>query len=394
MDSSILVVNAGSSSIKFMLFEHAEGHLARRMRGQVEGIGTRLRLVAFEAADEPVVEHSGKEEAGAGSDAAIQLLAGWMREYLSGAFPGAVGHRVVHGGSRFDQPVLIDDDVLAELEDLVPLAPLHQPLNLAPIKAMRQSRPQTPQVACFDSAFHRGHDEITQRFALPDWLWQDGVRRYGFHGLSYEYIARALRDLAPEIADGRVVVAHLGSGASLCALKGGASVESSMGFTALDGLPMGTRPGRLDPGVLLYLINQKGMDGHELERLLYHECGLKGLSGISNDVRDLLASDDPGASLALEYFCHRTAAEIGAMAVGLGGLDGLVFTAGIGENVPEIRKGICDRLGVFGIELDEDANARHARVISREGPCPPVMVIATDEERMIAEHTLRVVGSV
>ena len=254
-----------------------------------------------------------------------------------GAPPLAVGHRVVHGGPDFAAPVLVDDDVLARLERLVPLAPLHQPNNLAPIRSIRARRPDLPQVACFDTAFHRGHPEVADRFAIPQSLYEEGVRRYGFHGLSYEHIASRLPEVAPEIAQGRVVVAHLGSGVSACALVGGRSVDSTMGFTALDGLPMGTRPGQLDPGVVLYLAAQKGMEPRAIEHLLYHDCGLKGLSGISNDVRDLLASDDPRARLALDYFTYRIAGAFGALAAAMEGIDGIVLTAGVGEHGAPVR---------------------------------------------------------
>jgi acetate kinase len=387
MTETILVVNAGSSSIKFMLFALDGGNLRQRMKGQIEGIGARLRLKASESGEAPIIDEARGSSDSAGDDEAVGMLEAWLESYLAGALPVAVGHRVVHGGLQFDKPVLIDKKILAALEDLIPLAPLHQPINLGPIKSIRRRWPDTPQVACFDSAFHRGQDEVVQRYAIPESLWRAGIRRYGFHGLSYDYIARALLRLAPNVAEGKVIVAHLGNGASLCSMKNGQSIETSMGFTALDGLPMGTRPGQLDPGVLLHLVKQKGMSGQDLEKLLYHECGLKGLSGFSNDVRDLLASDHPGAVLALQYFCHRTAAQIGALAVGLDGLDALVFTAGIGENVPEIRKGICDRLGLLGIELDEKANALNSLRISPNSTHPAVLVVPTNEERMIAEHT-------
>lgn len=388
MTDSILVLNAGSSSIKFQLFAVQGGALQRRLKGQIEGIGAQPHFTAKDAEGALLAEQSYASGEVADVPSAMAILNRWLEERLAGARPMAVGHRVVHGGPNFDAPVLVDDGVLAELEDYVPLAPLHQPNNLAPIKAIRERWPATPQVACFDTAFHRGHGDLADRFAIPEALYREGVRRYGFHGLSYEYIAQALPQVAPEVADGRVIVAHLGSGASLCALKAGHSLDSTMGFTALDGLPMGTRPGALDSGVVLYLIGHKGMSAAELERLLYHGSGLKGLSGVSNDVRDLLASDAPGAKLALDYFAYRTAKEMGALASVLGGLDAIVFTAGIGENAPEIRKSICERMAWLGVTLDEVANAQGETRISQGHSRPLVLVIPTDEERMIAEHTL------
>jgi acetate kinase len=315
----------------------------------------------------------------------------WLTAHLGGTVPVAIGHRVVHGGPQFTAPQRVDAAVLDALEKLVPLAPLHQPYSLHPIRTIQAHFPSLPQVACFDTAFHRGHPEVADRYALPDALYREGVRRYGFHGLSYEYIARSLPRVAPEIARGAVVVAHLGSGASMCALREGRSVESTMGFTALDGLPMGTRCGQIDPGVLLYLLGQKGWSVKDLEHLLYHEAGLRGLSGLSNDVRDLLASDAPGARLALDYFVHRIARETASLAAALGGIDALVFTAGVGENSPDIRARVCARAEWLGLGLDEAANRAGGPRISAPGSRVSAWVIPTDEERMIAEHTLEIV---
>jgi acetate kinase len=275
----------------------------------------------------------------------------------------------------------------------VPLAPLHQPNNLAPIRAIRERRPEIPQVACFDTAFHRGHPEVADRFAIPDAWYQEGVRRYGFHGLSYAYIADRLREIDPALAQGRVVVCHLGSGASMCAIHAGRSVDSTMGFTAVDGLPMGTRTGQLDPGVVLYLLQVKGFDAAQVERFLHHDGGLKGLSGVSNDVRDLLASDDPGAARALDYLVHRIAREAGALAAAMEGIDGIVFTAGIGEHSPDIRGRVIGRLGWLGVELEPGANERHGPLISTAASQLKVYVVPTDEERMIARHTLALLGA-
>ncbi len=392
MRPTVLALNAGSSSVKFQLFEVSGATPALALKGQVDGIGVKPRLVARDAGGASLVDRPLEGEAGADVAGALGAMGGWLREHLDGALPVAFGHRVVHGGPELVHPVLVDDGVLAALESLVPLAPLHQPNNLAPIRALRAMLPEVPQVACFDTAFHRGHGELADRFALPEALYRKGVRRYGFHGLSYEYIARVLPDVAPEVAGGRVVVAHLGSGASLCAMHDGRSVDSTMGFTALDGLPMGTRPGALDPGVVLYLLQHEGMSVDEVTRLLYNECGLKGLSGISNDVRELAASDAPAARRALDYFAYRIAKEVAALASVLGGLDALVFTAGIGENSPRVRGDVCGRLAWLGVDLDDAANAGGATRISRERSAPAVLVVPTDEERMIALHTLACAG--
>jgi len=389
--NTILVLNAGSSSLKFELFEVAPD-LRRRFRGQLSGIGTRQpRLTARDHADQPLAEHDYAPSEAADAHAAQDLLDAWLDEHEDGP-PAAVGHRVVHGGMAFDRAVPIDDAVLAALEALVPLAPLHQPHNLAPIRAIRRRRPDVPQVACFDTAFHRGHAPVVERFAIPERLYAEGVRRYGFHGLSYEYIAARLPEAAPEIAAGRVVVAHLGNGASLCALAGGRSVDTTMGFTALDGLAMGTRPGWLDPGAVLYLMAQKRMDPAAVEHLLYYECGLKALSGASGDMRELLASTAPEARLAVAYFVHRIAQCTAAMAASLGGLDGFVFTAGIGENAAPIRAAVCDKLGWLGLALDAAANAAHGPRLSLPGARVGVYVIPTDEELMIARHTRAVLA--
>ena len=302
----------------------------------------------------------------------------------------AVGHRVAHGGPKYSEPVVVTSALLHELERLSPLAPLHQPNNIAPIRAILERQPDVLQVACFDTAFHRNHPDVADRFAIPETLYDEGVRRYGFHGLSYEYIAKRLPVVAPEVADGRVVVAHLGSGASMCAISAGKSVDSTMGFTALDGLPMGTRAGQLDPGVVLYLTSEKKMSVKEVEHFLYHDCGLKGLSGISNDVRELLASSDPRAKRALEYFVYRIVLFTGMLAAAMNGIDGFVFTAGIGENAPAIREAVVRRLSWLGFELASQANAKGELRISRERSRVACYVIPTDEELMIADHTLRI----
>jgi acetate kinase len=334
---TILVVNAGSSSVKFQVFgTDGKSGLERLIKGQIDGIGTRPRLRAAMADGTPVIDAGYAPERVADVATALALAGAWLRETQK-VEPIAVGHRVVHGGPQYDRPVLVDSAVLADLERYVSLAPLHQPNNLAPIRSLFARFPDLPQVACFDTAFHRNHSAVADHYAIPQYLHAEGVRRYGFHGLSYEYIASRLPEVAPETAAGRVIVAHLGSGASMCALSGGASIETTMGFTALDGLPMGTRPGQIDPGVILYLLEQKKMSAASVQDFLYRDCGLKGLSGISNDVRELQSSSEPQARFALDYFCYHVGLNAGMLAAALGGLDAFVFTAGIGENSAAIR---------------------------------------------------------
>jgi acetate kinase len=385
---TVLVVNAGSSSVKFQVFA-VSGDTAgpqRLIKGQVDGIGTKPRLRADESEKKRLIDQSYPPEQIKDVPTALQTAAAWLRE-THRIDPIAVGHRVVHGGPTYDRPVLVDVQVLSVLERYTPLAPLHQPNNLAPIYALRARAPRLPQVACFDTAFHRTHPALADRYAIPEELYAEGVRRYGFHGLSYEYIAGRLREVAPAIASGRVIVAHLGSGASMCALHEGRSMESTMGFTALDGLPMGTRPGQLDPGVVLYLLQEKKMSAEQAQRFLYGSCGLKGLSGISNDVRELLTSEDSKAKFALDYFVYRIGLHAGELAAALGGLDAFVFTAGIGENSAAIRARIVEKLAWLGGALDPAANAENAARISPPESRLPIYVIPTDEELMIARHT-------
>jgi acetate kinase len=387
---TILVVNAGSSSVKFQVFAVDEnGRLERQLKGQVDGIGSRPRLRASGADGATLADRAYPIEAIADVSAALMVAGAWLRDELR-ITPMAVGHRVVHGGPDFDRPQPIDYGLVSRLERYTALAPLHQPHNLAPIKSLLANFPSLPQVACFDTAFHRGHDGVADQYAIPYQLYEEGVRRYGFHGLSYEYIAKTLPKVAPDIAAGRVIVAHLGSGASMCALKGGRSVESTMGFTALDGLPMGTRPGQIDPGVVLYLITEKAMAPGKVQDFLYRDCGLKGLSGASNDMRELLESRDPRAAFAIDYFTYRVGLCSGMLAAALQGIDAFVFTAGIGENSPAIRAGVAEKLAWLGVFLDSAENARHALKISNGKSRIPVYVVPTDEERMIAEHTLSV----
>ena len=384
---TILVVNAGSSSVKFQGFAtDGKGALERLIKGQMDGIGTRPKL-RVEAADKRIlIDQSYAPEQVRDVPAALEEAGAWLRKTQNLELI-AVGHRVVHGGPRYDRPVLVDRTVLAELERYVSLAPLHQPNNLAPIRSILARSPDLPQVACFDTAFHRGHSALADRYAIPERLYEEGVRRYGFHGLSYEYIASRLPHVSPKIAAGRVIVAHLGSGASMCALSGGRSIESTMGFTALDGLPMGTRPGQIDPGVVLYLIEEKRMTAAQVQSLLYGECGLKGLSGISNDVRELEASPDPRARFALDYFAYRVGLQAGLLAAALGGLDAFIFTAGIGENSPSVRDRVVEKLGWLGGVLDQQANAAGDTSIAARDSRIGLYVLPTDEELMIARHT-------
>lgn len=397
---SILVVNAGSSSLKFSLFRlDAAEALQLAVRGQIDGIGSRPRLKVRDDADRTLVERDlASDEAREVKDA-IAIAGGWLREQFPGEPLLAVGHRVVHGGADYSRPVLVDENVYAALEKLIPLAPLHEPHNLAAIRAVRETQPQLPQVACFDTAFHRRQPELAQHFALPRALTAAGVRRYGFHGLSYEYIAEVLpQHLAAGHANGRVIVAHLGNGASMCALKERRSIASTMGFTALDGLMMGTRCGAIDPGVLLYLMEHHGMDAAAISHLLYQESGLLGVSGIAADMRTLLASNRPEAGEAVDLFCYRIVREIGSLAAALGGLDALVFTGGIGEHAIPVREKVCAQLGWLGVELDGTANASapagatQPRQVSTPASQVSVHIIPANEEWMIARHTAELIG--
>jgi acetate kinase len=386
MDDYALVLNAGSSSLKFCVFMRPEGKGWRlEARGQIEGIGTSPRLSVKDADGGNLADS--KLEAVRNGDDAIGQLATWLRSMYGGSRVLGVGHRVVHGGARFTCPAIVTRQVLEELYELVPLAPLHQPYNLAAIEAVFERLPDVPQVACFDTSFHRGHAAVAELIPLPRDLCKTGLRRYGFHGLSYEYIASVLPEVAPELAGGRVIVAHLGSGASLCAMKEGKSIDSTLGFTALDGLCMGTRPGGLDPGVVLYLFQSLGLSPKDVETVLYKKSGLLAISGISSDMRDLLGRSEREARLAVDYFVYRAAKEIGALAAVLGGVDGLVFTAGIGENSAEIRRRLCNASSWLGVEIDEEANTGKEQRISTRQSKVSAWMIPTNEELMIARHT-------
>lgn len=393
--STILSLNAGSSSIKFALFRttgECPGEPERIAGGQIAGIGVAPRLIASGKDGEVLHQRSWEEGAALSHEALFKELVAWLTGNAEFDAPAAVGHRVVHGGGRFVAPTLIDDAVLGALEALDPLAPLHQPHNLSAVRALRAALPESAHVACFDTAFHHEMPELATRFALPDALHEEGIRRYGFHGISYAFIARRLREIDPALAAGRVIAAHLGNGASLCAMKGGRSVDTTMGFTALDGLVMGTRSGALDPGVVLHLLRYRSMEPGEVETLLYEQSGLLGVSGISSDMQVLSESTAPEAERAIELFAWRAAREAGALMTSLGGLDGLVFTAGIGEHSALVRARICALLAWAGIEIDPGANEAHAPLISTAGSRIAVRIVPTDEERMIALGALAAIA--
>jgi acetate kinase len=393
MADVIAVVNAGSSSLRFSLFLVRAGGLSLDVRGHIEELDSRPRFVAMEPSGRKVAERSWREGERLGHDGAVEHMQGFLRERLAGDRLLGVGHRVVHGGLDYAEPVRVDDGVLDGLERLIPLAPLHQPHNLSPIRAIHERAPEIPQVVCFDTSFHRTNPDVAQRFALPDDLHEAGVRRYGFHGLSYEYIASTLPGVDAKAASGKTIALHLGNGASMCAMQAGRSVTSTMGFTALDGLAMGTRCGALDPGVMLYLMDERRMDSRALERLLYHESGLLGLSGLSSDMRALLESSEPRARLAIDVYVYRIRRELGSLAGALGGLDAVVFTAGVGQNSAAIRERVCRDGAWLGIELDAAANRAGGPRISAPGSRVSAWVIPTDEELMIGRHTRRLLAA-
>lgn len=386
---AIVSLNSGSSSIKFALYTLDAHHSpSLSAGGKIERIGISPRLVIRDVTAKVLLEQEWRDEAGLAHADLLAWLFDWARSHLEGREVVAIGHRVVHGGTDFFHPCLIDGRVLAQLEKLCPLVPLHQPHNLAAIHAIARIAPDMPQVACFDTAFHHDRPTLTTRFAIPRALHDQGIRRYGFHGLSYEYIARRLGEIDPALAAGRVIAAHLGNGASLCAIVNGRSVDATMGFTALDGLMMGTRCGAIDPGVVLHLQTRMGMTAGEVETLLYNKSGLLGVSGISSDMRVLSESGVSEAEEAIDLFTWRIARETAALATSMGGLDGIVFTAGIGENHADVRSRICRQLAWLGVKVDELANSANAPVISLPASRVKVRVIPTDEERMIALHTL------
>jgi len=394
MSDAILVVNAGSSSIKFSVFLERGDALDLLLGGQIEGLYTTPRFKAKDAAGAVVGERQWMADEPLGHDGAVTHLAGFLREQLGQHRLAAVGHRVVHGGLDYAAPVRLTAEIVGHLEQFIPLAPLHQPHNLKPIRLLLANQPQLLQVACFDTAFHRRQPEVAQVFALPPEITERGVRRYGFHGLSYEYIASVLPQVDACAAAGRTVVLHLGNGASMCAIHDGQSMASTMGFTAMDGLPMGTRCGNLDPGVVLYLVDELKMDARAIEKLFYQQSGLLGVSGISSDMRTLLASDEPRAKFAVDLFVYRIGRELGSLAGALGGLDAIVFTGGIGEHAVAIRERVCHAAAWLGVELDSTANAAGDSRISTAASRVSAWVIPTNEELMIARHTRRLLNPV
>jgi acetate kinase len=391
MADAIIVVNAGSSSIKFSVFLIRNGDLESGIRGQIEGIYTMPRFVAKRSDGTVLSEKSWPEGEHLGHETALDHLVGFLHSEFKDAHLIGVGHRVVHG---FTRPVRVNPDIVAALEKLIPLAPLHQPHNIAPVRRLLERSPELLQVACFDTSFHRTNPELAQRFALPEDLYAEGLRRYGFHGLSYEYVASVLEQFDSRAAVGKCVVMHLGNGASMAAIESGRSVASTMGFTAVEGLPMGTRSGSIDPGVILYLLNHRGMDARGIEKLLYHQSGLLGVSGISSDMRTLLASSEPRAKLAVDLYCYRIRRELGSLSAAMGGLDAIVFTGGIGENSAEIRNRVCRDAHWLGVELDSAANAAGGPRISSPDAEVAAWVIPTNEELMIARHTYRLLQTV
>jgi acetate kinase len=393
MPNAIVVLNAGSSSIKFSLFLEREGDLVPDLRGQVEGLYTAARFISKATDGTLKAEKRWPDGVELGHDGALDYLVDYLRAELSGIRLIGIGHRVVHGGSVYTRPVCVDGKVLKALDTFVPLAPLHQPHNLTPIRRALERAPELPQVACFDTSFHHTQPDVARMFAIPTDLREAGVMRYGFHGLSYEFIASFLPDIDPKAAKGKSIVLHLGNGASMCAIEEGRSIANTMGFTAVEGLPMGTRSGSLDPGVILYLLDQRKMDVRAIEKLIYTQSGLLGVSGISSDMRTLLASENPQAKLAVDLFCYRIRRELGSLAAALGGLDAIVFTAGIGENAPVIRSRVCRDAAWLGVEFDETANAEGLRRISTDSSRVAVWVIPTNEELMIARHTRQLLES-
>ena len=393
MSTEIAVLNAGSSSVKFSVFVDSGAELRLQVRGQIEALFTSPHFVAKGADDSVIGEKAWGEGQRLGHDGALDFLIEFMRERGGGATLAGIGHRVVHGGMEYAQPVRVDAQVLAALEKYVPLAPLHQPHNLAPIRRLLERSPALPQIACFDTAFHRTNAELVQMFGLPYAMFEQGIRRYGFHGLSYEYIATVLPEHSQRAAIGRTIVLHLGNGASMCAMQGRRSMASTMGFTAVEGLMMGTRTGSLDPGVVLYLMDQRGMDARAIEKLLYNQSGLLGISGVSSDMRRLLESDEPRARLAIDLYCYRIRREVGSLAAALGGVDALVFTAGIGENSAAIRARVLDDAAWLGVERDAAANKAGGPLLTTRNSRVLGLALPTNEELMIATHTRNVIRS-
>ncbi len=394
MNNKLIVVNAGSSSVKFTIYHiNPNDELSTDTQGKIDSRNNEATFSVKLATDDILIERKLEAEAANNHEHWPAIILNWLRDYFAGGKFLAIGHRIVHGGVIYSAPVLIRDKVLEDLTALIPLAPLHQPYNLAFVRAFLDAMPNVPQVACFDTAFHRTQPELAQRFALPRRYFAEGVRRYGFHGLSYEYISKKLYDLDPKLTDAKIIVAHLGNGSSLCAIRNGKSIATTMGFSPLDGLMMGTRCGQIDPGVLLYLLEHDKLDAKALEHLLYYESGLLGVSGLSNDMRTLLASDDVNAKEAIDLYVYRLVRELGSLLASLGGFDAIVFTGGIGENAAEIRSRICKHIAWLGLEINEVANTANSMCISATSSVLSAWVIKTDENLMIALHTLTAVAS-
>lgn len=390
----ILVINTGSSSVKFAVYGMADdGATSPLCRGQVKHLGSSPRFSVSGKDTPTIIDLELDAGSVSGHSESVEWILSWIDSNIPGAQIAAVGHRVVHGGAEFTTPVIVDKEILKELTELEKHAPLHQPYNVAGITAIMKSHPGITQVACFDTAFHRTQPKVSEMFGIPDEYFKSGVRRYGFHGLSYEYIVSKMHEIDPAISDGRLIAAHLGNGASMCAIDGGKSIATTMGFTALDGLPMGTRSGSIDPGVIFYLIRDKGFTIEQVEDLLYRKSGLLGISGITNDMETLTSSKEPGARLAVEYFTYRCIREMGSLTAALGGLDALVFTGGIGENSSIVRERVCRGLGWLGIGIEKEKNAANEELISTPGISPAVYVIQTNEELVIALHTAKALKS-
>lgn len=390
----ILVINTGSSSVKFAVYRTADdGATSPLCRGQVEDIDLSPRFSVSGKDTPTIIDLELDAGSVSGHSESVEWILSWIDSNIPGAQITAVGHRVVHGGAEFTTPVIVDKEILKELTELEKHAPLHQPYNVAGITAIMKSHPGITQVACFDTAFHRTQPKVSEMFGIPDEYFKSGVRRYGFHGLSYEYIVSKIHEIDPAISDGRLIATHLGNGASMCAIDGGKSIATTMGFTALDGLPMGTRSGSIDPGVIFYLIRDKGFTIEQVEDLLYRKSGLLGISGITNDMETLTSSKEPGARLAVEYFTYRCIREMGSLTAALGGLDALVFTGGIGENSSIVRERVCSGLKWLGIGIEKEKNAANEELISTPGISPAVYVIQTNEELVIALHTAKALKS-
>ena len=392
MSQVVLTLNAGSSSVKFAIFAYGSSGFDELARGQVEGLGAKATFTAKRTSGAKVQFTLDPGQGAPDHRAAMKAILRWLGDEKLDDNVVAVGHRVLHGGRDFTQPAPVDAALLATLRTLIPLGELHEPFNILGIEAAIEAFPKTPQVACFDTAFHRAQPFVADVYGLPRSYYDEGVRRYGFHGLSYEYIARRLKTVAPEIAGGRIVVAHLGNGSSLCAIRNGRAAATTMGMTPLDGVPMGTRSGQIDPGVLFFLMKVKGMSVQEVSDLIHHNAGLKGLSGLSQDMRVLEASDSQGAKEAIDYFVYRIRREIGSLAAALDGLDAIVFTGGIGENSPRTREEVLTGMEWLGLHLDKAANAASAQRITTADSKTMALVVKTNEERMIAEHAVNVAG--